>query len=183
MPPITLLGVRRLIAVGLFAGALAASCGGGEEDSSAGDAHQSESNLLVQTAEGGGFTGSGQDVTLTLHPVSAVTTAFSDRPERDSGSITTAEFASSFDQAFGEDPPNATISSLERGRGEFTVELSDPRYDEATRTLIYAARPIGADGSDLPGRIGPVSVFIDSDICLTYVNNSSDEPGGVIISP
>jgi hypothetical protein len=91
----------------------------------------------VQTAEGGGFTGSGADVSLTLRPVSAVTTAFSDRPERDSGSIPTAEFASSFDQAFGDDPPNATVSSLERGRGEFTVELSDPRYEQAARTLTY----------------------------------------------
>ena len=183
VPPITLLGVWRLIAVGLSVGVLAAGCGGGEEDSGAGDGHQSESNLLVQTAESGGFTGTGQDVTLTLRPVSAVTTVFSDRPERDSGTITTAEFASTFDQAFGDDPPNADVSSLERGRGQFTVELSDPRYDEATRTLTYAARPIGADGSDLPGRIGPVSVFIDSGICLTYVNNSSDAPGGVIISP
>ncbi len=171
--------MRRLIAVGLFVGALVAGCGGGEEDSSTGDAGQSESNLLVQTADGGGFTGSGQDVTLTLRPVSTVTTVFSDRPARDSGTITTAEFASTFEQAFGDDLPNAAVSSLERGRGQFTVELSDPRYEEATRTLTYAARPIGADGSEFPGRLGPVSVFIDADICLTYVNNSEDA-GGVI---
>ena len=52
------------------------------EDSSAEDGDQPGSVLLVQTAEGGGFT--GQDLTLILRPVSAVTTAFTDRPERDS---------------------------------------------------------------------------------------------------
>ena len=114
-------------------------------------------------------------MTLTLRPVSAVTTTFSDRPERDSGTITTAEFVSSFDQAFGDDPPNATVSSLERGRGEFTVELSDPRYEKATRTLTYAVRPIGAEGSNFPGRLGPVSVFIDDATSVTVHGRVTDD--------
>ncbi len=161
-----------LLVGALAVGALAAGCGG-EED-------QAPSNLLVQTAEGGGFSRSGQDVTLTLRSVSAVTTTFSDRPERASGAITTAEFVSTFDRAFGDDPPNATVSSLDRGRGEFTVELSDPRYEEATRTLTYAVRPIDAQGSDLPRQLGRVSVFIDPDTVAPSVTVSGrviDEAG------
>jgi hypothetical protein len=176
--PLTIvLAVRALIAAMLFAGALA-GCGGGDSESGetqspemrmAGDADGSGSDLFVQTAEGGGFTGDGEDVTLTLRSVSAVTTTFTDPPEpwipsfsgfRRRRSIATAAFVSSFDQSFGEDPPNAIVSSLERGEF-FTIELSDPRYEEATRTLTYAVRSIGADGSDLPSRLGPVSVVID----------------------
>jgi hypothetical protein len=147
----------------------------------AGDADGSGSDLFVQTAEGGGFTGDGEDVTLTLRSVSTVDAftdkslfsnppePFTDPPEpwipsfsgfRRHRSIATAAFVSSFDQSFGEDPPNAIVSSLERGEF-FTIELSDPRYEEATRTLTYAVRSIGADGSDLPSRLGPVSVVID----------------------
>ena len=180
----------------LFVGALA-GCGGGDSEPGetqspemrmAGDADGSGSDLFVQTAEGGGFTGDGEDVTLTLRSVSAVDAftdkslfsnppePFTDPPEpwipsfsgfRRHRSIATAAFVSSFDQSFGEDLPNAIVSSLEHGMGisgrigPVSIELSDPRYEEATQTLTYAVRSIGADGSDLPSRLGPVSVSID----------------------
>ena len=52
--------MRAPIAAILIAGALAAGCGGGGEDTSAADSDGSGSTLFVQTAEGGGFTGSGR---------------------------------------------------------------------------------------------------------------------------
>ena len=133
---------------------------GGDGDSEATGA-EGTGTLFVQSAESGGFEVSGGAGTLTLRGVSPATTTFSDRPERVSGALSTATFASNFDQAFGEDPPNAAVSSTELDRGTFTVELSQPSYDEAARTLTYTVRPIGAEGSNLPRSFGPVSVFID----------------------
>jgi len=133
-----------LILLVVTLGAVAAGCG--SDDS----LDELPSVLFVQTAEGGGFSGDGQDATLTLRPVSTVTTVFTDRPNRDSGALRTSEFVSRFDGAFADDPPNATVSSLERSPGEFILELSQPSYDEATRTphLRRAA-------ARRPGELGP----------------------------
>ena len=175
--------MRFLIAALLVVGALAAGCGGGGDGSDAGGDERRERDLVVQTAEGGGFADGGQGLTLTLRPVSAVTTTFSERPARDARAISTADFVAGFDRAFGDDPPNATVSSLDRAPGEFVVELSKPRYDRAASTLTYAARPIGAEPSGLPRRFGPVSVFIDPDTVAPPISVSGvvrDEAGNAV---
>jgi hypothetical protein len=77
--------MRFLIAAPLLVDALAAGYGGGGDGSDAGGEERRERDLVVQTAEGGGFVDGGQGLTLTLRPVSAVTTTFSERPARDAG--------------------------------------------------------------------------------------------------
>lgn len=131
-------------------------------------------SLFVQSAEGGSFEASKGGTILVLRHVSTITTTFAERPERTSGAILTSQFAGSFKHLVGADPPNAAVSSIVHGRGEFTVELSKPRYNAATRTLTYTARAIGSDGSDLPRRFGPVSIFIDA--FPTAVNSGGPEP-------
>jgi hypothetical protein len=76
--------------------------------------------------------------------------------------MSTASFVRSFLDFFGGDPPNAGLSSLRVGKGEFTLELSAPRYSPSADTLTYRIRPVGKQGRNLPEKLGPVSLFIDA---------------------
>jgi hypothetical protein len=116
----------------------------------------------VQSADGATVRQDGGKLTLILHEVSTTTTSFTDRPERKSGAISTASFVRSFLDFFGGDPPNAGLSSLGVGKGEFTLELSAPRYSPSADTLTYRIRPVGKQGRNLPEKLGPVSLFIDA---------------------
>jgi hypothetical protein len=148
-----------LFGVGVFGGWLLFGDDEGSESAASG---ASTGDLFAQTAGSGTFTKRGERFVLTLQDASRTTTLFSDRPERRSDSITTEDFVAAYADLFAEDPPNATLSSLEQGQGEFTVELLQPRYDERTDTLSYSARPIGAEGTGFPDRFGSASLFIDS---------------------
>jgi hypothetical protein len=66
-----------------------------------------------------------------------------------------------FDEIFGDDPPNADLSSLEHGKGQFTLELTSARFDPEERTLVYTIEPVGSQGRDLPASFGAASLFID----------------------
>jgi hypothetical protein len=166
-----------VILVGVLGASLVATgCGGGDGGGSSGAGVEAES-LFVETAESATFT----DGELRLGRVSPVTTTFSERPGRDSGSLSTAEFVERFGELFGDDPPNATVSSLERSKGEFVVELSEPRYRADRRELIYTVRAIGGADADLPARVGPLSVFIDAGGAIAVISGTvSIENGGPI---
>ena len=147
-------------AIGVIAGVLALllfGCGGGKDA----PAEQMAHNLYIQSADGGTVTTQGGRMTLTLDDVSGTTTIFTDRPARKSGAISTASFAASFQAFFGNDPPNADLSSLEVGKGEYTVELRNPHYSANSGTLTYEISPVGKEGSKLPRKLGPLSLFID----------------------
>ncbi len=80
---------------------------------------------------------------------------FADRPVRKSGRITMARFVAAFDDPqFRKDPPNAAVTvahdpggaapapgaDAARRRTDAVVELSAPRFDEASGTLSFACR-------------------------------------------
>lgn len=136
-----------------------AGCGGDDADDE--DQQEGDGTLFIQSAEGGGFERKGDGLVLTLTGVSPATTTFADRPERVSGTMPTGNFVSGFGFLFGGAEPNASLSSLEYGKGEFVVEISKPRYRPATQTLSYRATPVGRKAKDFPASFGDASLFVD----------------------
>lgn len=134
--------------------------------------------LFVQVADGGTFVAKDDLFELTLTGVAPQTVWFSDRPERRSGMVSTADFATDpvFDPA---DPPNAAIvTSTADGSDTLIVELTHPRFDEAAGTVTYDAKPIAtytgeglADHAamqtddQLGETLGVTSLFIDELSC------------------
>ena len=100
--------------------------------------------------------------TFRLVKVNQQTLYFSDRPQRIAGHLKMADYLKTWSQGkdnFGEDPPNATLSVYEPGRGENTlvvVEITKPVVDGAD--LIYNYKLI--DGT-LPSSGGATALFID----------------------
>jgi hypothetical protein len=113
--------------------------------------------LFVQVASEGTFEGD----LLTLEGIGPVTVYFSDRPVREVGSITHAEFVDAWTAAadsFASDPPNASLTFREGERSYATVmELMDPTLTDTG--ITYRVRLL--EGG-LPPELGPSSLFIDS---------------------
>jgi hypothetical protein len=111
--------------------------------------------LFVQNALSGSFDGK----TLTLKGVGP-TLFFSDRPDRVTGHLGTAEFVGHWDKgpdSFAKNPPNATLSILgEKGVTSAVVELTRPRLDRST--LSYSAKVLTGK---LPASFKESSLFID----------------------
>ncbi|CAA9576576.1 MAG: hypothetical protein AVDCRST_MAG59-4129 [uncultured Thermomicrobiales bacterium] len=118
------------------------------------------------------------ELTLTGHVDQTVW--FSDRPERLTGALPTAELLAGplFDPA---DPPNAALVVRTAGGEEdvLVVELGNPRYDAAAGTLSYDAAPLAGNpggglaelagrqqDAELPASFGPGALFIDSIWCI-----------------
>ncbi len=106
--------------------------------------------LFVQT--GGATTltpGPGDIHTLTMSEATAQTLKFSDRPYRIAGAIPTARFVNDWADAFGDDPPNATLIGHPEVGGDteeaVVVELLEAAYDPATATLTYQIRILGVE--------------------------------------
>ena len=137
--------------------------------------------LFVQVADGGTFVATTDDPTLfelTLTGVAPQTVWFSDRPERRSGMVNTADFAIDpvFDPA---DPPNAAIvTSSDAGADTLIVELTNPRFDAAAGTVTYDAKPVASYAGEgladhaalqtdaqLAETLGATSLFIDELSC------------------
>ena len=93
---------------------------------------------------------------------------FSDRPYREVGRATTAEFIDVWqkgENSFAEDPPNAgLVCSTGSEDVARLVELSDPVLDLAADLLSYRLEAVG--GSELPAELGCASgtahLFIDA---------------------
>ena len=120
---------------------------------------ETEEALFVQTAESV-FT---EGDTLTLRGVTPSTLYFSDRPERVTGHMTTADFVDLWaigDNSFETDPPNAVLAFLEPGGDvpdDVVIVLNKPNLDGAGN-LSYTIEVL--EGT-VPTHAGPVSLFID----------------------
>jgi hypothetical protein len=111
--------------------------------------------LFVQNALTGSFDGK----TLTLRGVGP-TLFFSDRPERVTGNLGTAEFVGHWDKgpdSFAKNPPNATLSIFdEKDVTSVVVELTRPTLQRDT--LSYQAKVLTGK---LPASFKESSLFID----------------------
>lgn len=126
------------------------------------------SSLAVQTATGGGFESTDAGLVLVLTGVSPTTETFTDRPDHDARAIPTQQFVDEFSTLFGDELPNADLSSLTEGVGEYVVELGQPDYDATTATLRYPVRPIGLDADEYPATFGAASLLIDGFLSSKY---------------
>lgn len=129
--------------------------------------------LLVQNAERATFAGDDAGAgRLTLEGIDARIIFFSDRPNRNVGTIPVQD---ALDVLFAPDseegPPNAALSWVDDG-SEHTagVVLESGVYDADAATVTYKVRPLRNDAQDSfggeiadlsSGSMGPVSLFID----------------------
>ena len=124
------------------------------------------SRLYVQDAAGGTLT----KTTLVLLGVDESTPWFTDRPYREAGQTTTADFVALFAEegpdSFAENPPNADFTCESGGEVvNQVVTLTDPVLDETAGTLTYtvAIVPNGAGGDFLTEITcdGDAHLFVD----------------------
>lgn len=153
----------------------------------AGAAEPQGSALFVQTADGGSF----QHGRLTLRGVGHSLAWFSDRPERESGTVSFPDFRQSL---FGGDQPapNAALDLPGKGLGGVAaLRLTKPRFDAGSGTVSYRVQRLKAaggnlgdyfdrfSGHDLPSSFGPASLFIDGAFghtCYTTIVNATGYP-------
>ena len=150
-------------------------------------------SLVPKAGEAGSYT-------LTLAEEQGPTIYFSDRPNRLVGTLPTERFfaargISPFDPA---DPPNAAlVARTEAGEDVVVVELLDPRYDAATRTVTYDVRVLADDAGEALASLaarqqdaqfaetfGAASLFIDAQpACQPQTISCWDESGaeGVMV--
>jgi hypothetical protein len=91
---------------------------------------------------------------------------FSNRPDRIVKSITTADFIGNWSlgqDRFAIDPPNAVlvVDELERQDTKI-IELFNPIYDSAKKTLKYDITPDNATSIGLPSEFESITLLIDS---------------------
>lgn len=94
--------------------------------------------------------------TLTIHNVEKDIDWLKARPFRRAGTITVADFVRSWDLgkgSFADDPPNALLVSksfiplgIFGGAEVYSFVISNPRYDDQEKTLIFDARHIPGTG-------------------------------------
>ena len=112
--------------------------------------------LFVQNARGVAYA----DGKLILKGVNLATVMFSDRPDRIAGHMTTARFVPFWSEgkdSFLKDPPNATLSFLEKGdMADAVVVLRDPVLEGVD--LSYQVEVLEGD---IPSSAGAASLFID----------------------
>jgi len=116
-------------------------------------------SMIVLTARGAKLAGQ----TLTLEGISPSAIVFADRPIRSAGHALTKhlleEWSSSAPDSFAKDPPNATVSVLNKGKGEVVdavMVLKSPKLEGDK--LVFNVEVIEGN---LAGGDGAVSVFLD----------------------
>jgi hypothetical protein len=135
--------------------------------------------LWALSAADGSLVGTDDEhLYLHLTGVGEAVTRFSDRPDRLASAVDLSDFLGRWDGRFSDDPPNAVLSYQPDGAGvqqQIVVTLSRPRWDDATRSLVFAADRIRKEADDLAGTehpldpalidnpvgTGPVAVFVD----------------------
>lgn len=112
--------------------------------------------MFVQTAASGRF----EDGRIYFDEVSPRVIYFMDRPNRGAGFVTLERFVAKWTagaDSFAADPPNAGLTTLERGTEQVAVlKLSDPRL--AGSTLSYGVEVL--EGG-IPARFNAVAMVID----------------------
>ncbi len=116
-------------------------------------------SMIVLTARGAKLTGQ----TLTLEGISPSAIVFADRPVRSAGHALTKhlleEWSGNAPDSFAKDPPNATVSVLNKGKGEVVdavMVLKSPKLEGDK--LVFNVEVIEGN---LAGGDGAVSVFLD----------------------
>ncbi|MFL5286202.1 MAG: hypothetical protein ACJ8AW_35805 [Rhodopila sp.] len=115
-------------------------------------------SLIVLNARGATLQGS----TLILRDIAPNAIIFADRPVRAAGHALTADLLeewSSGTDSFGKDPPNATVSVLNKDASatkDAVVVLTTPKLEGDN--LVFSVKVLEGD---LSGADGPASVFID----------------------
>lgn len=116
-------------------------------------------SMIVLTARGAKLAGQ----TLTLEGISPSAIVFADRPIRSAGHALTKhlleEWSSTAPDSFAKDPPNATVSVLNKGKGEVVdavMVLKSPKLEGDK--LVFNVEVIEGN---LAGGDGAVSVFLD----------------------
>ena len=116
---------------------------------------------------------SGDSFTLSI-PANSSTAWFTDRPDRNAGTMTVADLVSTWSaQGFDADPPNAAVAVTVNGeQRQHVVELSDPRVEGAM--VSFHSVDVGDDQETDPiagrssthdvavGSFGPSELFIDN---------------------
>ena len=163
--PFTTIGYAILILAGLFLLVVLY-----KQHTSPGQETSSEPTFLyVQTAHSGTLSAEKADGKriLTLNNVSPVTVFFSERPDRETGHQSTADFIAEWsvgEDSFEANPPNAALDIIgEDSQRLAIVELIKATYDAATQTLEYEIIILEdeTDGN-IPESFGEVALFIDS---------------------
>ena len=144
-------------------------------------ANQSETYIFIQEGAGGSFVNdSSGNYTLTMTDVVPYTVFFADRPARGVGFAPMDRFLKGF--SFGaSNPPNAALILPEENETSdmVIVELTNPQYNNITRTLTYKARQLKEYSFDsgwfqdqlskvdasIPERFGRVILVIDDCTC------------------
>jgi hypothetical protein len=142
-------------------------------------AANNERYLFVQSAHDAKIRKSSSDglYTITLSPVSKFVTSFTERPARKAKLIPIEDllrlWQGNHPEGFNMNPPNADINGvLKENSNEdpinYLVELRDPVYDSAAKTLTYTIKPMDGNPSALPdsATLHHVTLFID-DVCLS----------------
>jgi len=138
-----------LALVGMVSGAGVAAnkstgCVGCDSSSANVTENQTETHIFIQEASNGSFVNdSTGNYTLTLNEVVPYTMFFADRPGRDAGFAPMDMFLKGFN--FGiNNPPNAAIILPDENDTSdmVVVELTNPQYDNTTKTLTYNARQL-----------------------------------------
>lgn len=116
-------------------------------------------SMIVLNARGATLAGGK----LTLDGISPNAIVFADRPVRAAGHALTAhlleEWSASSPDSFAKDPPNATVSALNKAKGtvsDVVVVLKSPKLEDDKLTFEVAL----IEG-DLGQADGPATVFID----------------------
>jgi hypothetical protein len=151
--------------------------------------HPAHQFLYSLDAHNGTLVSSGKkgEYTLTLKGVHPSVLYFADRPNREVGVMSIAQFVAGLFHKPGAASPNAAINALvpQWGSHQYTmgVTLSQPKYDRATQTIRYHAsqlpqgpssrREHGRTDVTLPKTFSHTSLFVDSGglQCAAWVDN------------
>jgi hypothetical protein len=125
--------------------------------------------LFVQPVGSGTLTESEQGYTLSFRHDTGQTIYFSDRPERITGLLPTAELVAQWPFE-DESPPNAALAisnASDTGATVFVGVLSNPTWDAASATLSYGFSMLSDDipaGSPtpVPESFNSATLFIDA---------------------
>lgn len=171
---------RRTLLASSAAGAAALALRNAAAQSGTPEAAENIEILFVQAATTGTLTPSDQGYTLTFRHDAGQTIYFSDRPERLTGLLPTAELVSRWPFE-SESPPNAALAISNAEDDSATVligVLSTPEWSPGTATLSYGFWMLTDDipaGSPtpMPSSFDAATLFIDGSSLDSpiFVNN------------